>query len=121
MVGADGLGVTAILILAAAAEPAPPPPAVLPSDWTLEAKPPRAGPQRCREAIAAGEIVVCGQRPEDFLPGTPRHAAEFAPKEPYRMQFMLGNGATVGPELEQVGMPDGRVSKRILIRFRIPF
>ncbi|MFN3389646.1 MAG: hypothetical protein ACK40O_12015 [Allosphingosinicella sp.] len=115
---------TAILLLAASADPAAaPPPAVLPSDWALEAKPPRAGPRSCREGLAAGEIVVCGQRPEDFLPGTPDNAAAFAPREPYRIQFMLGEGATVGPDMEAAGMPDGRISKRILIliRFRIPF
>lgn len=111
-------------MLAAVADPAAPAPApgaVLPTEWQLKAREPRPVPPNCREAAAAGDIVVCGQRPEDFLPGTPDHAAEFAPDAPYRMQFLFGDGSTVGPDLEAAGMPDGRISKRILIRFRMPF
>lgn len=115
------MGITAILMLAAAAEPSSPPPEVQSSDWTLAPPPPPAVPPNCRQAVAAGEIVVCGRRPEDFLPGTPRHAAEFAPDGPYRMQYLFGDGSTLGPDLEAAAMPDGRISKRILIRFRMPF
>lgn len=114
------MGVATILMLAAAAEPAAAAP-VLPRDWTLTpSPPPPAIPPSCREEAAAGAIVVCGQR-EDVLPAIPGNAAEFAPDEPYRMQFGLDGGGTVGPELEQAGMPDGRISKRILVRVRVPF
>lgn len=115
------MGVATILMLTAAAEPAAAAP-VLPRDWTLTpSPPPPALPPSCREEASAGAIVVCGQRLEDVLPGAPANAAEFAPDGPYRMQFGLDGGGTVAPELQQAGMPDGRVSKRILVRVRVPF
>ena len=95
---------------------------VEPTGWQLKPPPPeRIGPRRCREeAAASGEIVVCGQRPEDFLPGRPEGAAEFAPREPGRITLNTPIGS-FSPDMEQVQMPDGQISKRILIRFRTPF
>ena len=112
------MGLATILLLSAAAEPA----AVEVTDWRLQPPqaPERITPGRCREAAAEGDIVVCGRRPEDHLPGTIEGAEEFAAGGPKRITHDLGFG-TLSPELEQVAMPDGQISKRILIRFRMPF
>ena len=112
------MGLATILLLSAAAQPA----AVEPTDWRLKARPApeRITPGRCREAAAQGDIVVCGRRPDEFLPGTPEGAAEFESAGPGRLSHDIGIG-TLSPELEQVEMPDGQISKRILVRFRMPF
>ena len=112
------MGLATIILLAAAADPA----AVEPTDWRLKARPAPEliTPGRCREGGARGDIVVCGRRPKEFLPGTPEGAEEFESDGPGRIVRDIGIG-TLSPELEQVEMPDGQISKRILVRFRMPF
>lgn len=112
------MGLATILLLIAAAEP----PAVEPTDWRLKPRPApeRITPGRCREAVAEGDLVVCGRRPEEFLPGTPEGAAEIESGPPGRLSHDIGIG-TLSPEIEQVEMPQGKISKRALVRLRIPF
>ncbi|HEX6374971.1 MAG TPA: hypothetical protein VFZ91_04555 [Allosphingosinicella sp.] len=113
------LNVATILLLASAA---PEPVKIEPSAFQL--KPPaaslRAVPQDCRRAAAAGEIVVCGRSPDEY------RLKEVKPPEGIEIDEggVVGfdmSGARVEPRLDQVGMPDGRISKRIMITVKVPF
>jgi hypothetical protein len=106
----------AILALAqAAAEPI----AVSPADFRLkpQAAETRIAPERCPEG-RGGEIVVCGHRGEGqrLRPLVPPPGVR--EKQPLGLDF---GGVRVEPHVSEVGMPNGRVSKRITIDFKIPF
>lgn len=69
---------------------------------------------------AASEIVVCGRRQpgEGYrLKEMPRTFEE----KPVRAETSIGNGSTVGAYVDSVTMPDGQISKRATIRFKVPF
>lgn len=92
------------------------------SDFQLKppAVPLRATPQDCRRDAAAGEIVVCGRRPDEYRLKQIKAPEGLEIDEGGLVGFDLG-GARVEPGLSQVGMPDGRVSKRIMVTVKAPF
>jgi len=108
-----------ILLFAAAATE---PPAIMPSDFELKPPAPsfRVTPEDCRRTAAAGEIVVCGRSSDQY------RAKEIKPPKGIEIDeggvlgFDLG-GSRVEPLLQQVGMPDGRISKRIMVTVKVPF
>lgn len=83
-----------------------------------EGAPPRLGEpitNRCAE-VAPGEILVCGSRGGSkryrIQPLPPVYSSEGALPE---AKTGLGGGATGRVYVESVGMPDGNISKRIMI------
>jgi hypothetical protein len=96
-------------------------PLVTPSDFTLRppSKASRITPERCPEE-RPGEIVVCARRGEGprLRPLVPPQGIE-EPKP--GLGIDLGGGARAEPRVSEVAMPNGRVSKRVTIDFKIPF
>jgi hypothetical protein len=108
------------ILLFAAAPPGP----VGIVDSEFELRPPaislRATPQDCRRSAAAGEIVVCGRSADEHRLKELKPPAGIEVDEGGVIGFDLG-GARVEPSLQQVTMPDGRISKRIMVTVKIPF
>lgn len=94
----------------------------MPSDFEL--KPPpvslQVTPRNCRSAGAAGEVVVCGRNPDQYRVKELRPPKGIEIEEGGVIGFDMG-GARVEPALEQVGMPDGRISKRIMVKVKLGF
>lgn len=92
------------------------------SDFELKppAAPLRLTPDDCRRGSAAGEIVVCGRSPDEYRLKEIEVPKGMAIDEGGIIGFDLG-GARVEPELSQVRMPDGRISKRIMVTVKVPF
>ncbi|HET9640631.1 MAG TPA: hypothetical protein VFP12_15635 [Allosphingosinicella sp.] len=94
----------------------------MPSDFELKpaAVSLRIVPEDCRRTAAAGEIIVCGRSSEYY------RAKELKPPKGIEIDeggivgFDLG-GSRVEPALQQVVMPDGRISKRIMVTVKVPF
>jgi hypothetical protein len=108
---------TAMIALAAAE--AEPPPAV-PPDFQL--KPPPRGehilPPPCQRG-RGDEIVVCGRSQDERL-----REAKLPPGVELREGGVVGvdlGGARVEPKLEEVAMPQGAVSKRVMVTVKVPF
>ena len=80
----------------------------------------RATPEDCRRSAGVGEIIVCGRTQEQY------RARELKPPKGVEIDeggvvgFDLG-GARVEPLLQQAEMPDGRVSKRIMVTVKMAF
>jgi hypothetical protein len=96
----------------------------MPSDFDLKAPPAslRVVPEDCRRSAAAGEIVVCGRSSDHY------RAREIKPPKGIEIDerggvigLDLGGGARLEPSLSQVGMPDGRISKRFMVTVKVPF
>lgn len=64
-------------------------------------------------------IVVCGRRAGPAYP-LEEMARIFEPKH-IRAETGLGNGATGDVHTEQVAMPNGRISKRVMVGIKMPF
>ena len=115
----EKLQLATILLLAT---PAPEPIKVVASEFEL--KPPavslRITPQDCRRDSAAGEIVVCGRSPDQYRVKELRPPKGVEIDEGGVVGLDLG-GARVEPSLDQVKMPDGRLSKRIMVTVKMPF
>ena len=80
----------------------------------------RSVPDRGCEPAEDGAIVVCGRRqPSEGYPRE-RMAREFAVRPP-RAEIGLGGNARGRVYLEQVEMPGGEVSQRIMIGVRTSF
>ena len=78
-----------------------------------------AAPDACRGQDGS-EIVVCGRRQAGDgyrLKEMPRTFDE----KPLRAETPLGGGATAGAYVEQVEMPGGQISKRIMFGLKLPF
>jgi hypothetical protein len=92
------------------------------SDFQLKPPPAslRVTPEDCRRSAAAGDIVVCGRSQEQHRVRELKPPAGIEIDEPGVIGMDLG-GARVEPKLEQVGMPDGRISKRVMVTVKIPF
>jgi hypothetical protein len=107
-----------IILLAAAPEPVK----IVPSEFQLKppAESPHLTPKDCRRGSAAGEIVVCGRSPDEYRLKEIRPPKGMEIDEGGVIGFDLG-GARVEPGLSQVGMPDGRISKRIMVTVKVPF
>ncbi|MEA3008810.1 MAG: hypothetical protein QOJ91_502 [Sphingomonadales bacterium] len=102
----------------AAAEPA----AILPSDFELKAPadPLRILPEDCRRSAAAGEIVVCGRNPDQYRAKELKPPKGIEVHEPGVVGLDIG-GARIEPLLQEVEMPQGQISKRIMITVKVPF
>ena len=106
----------AMLLLAAQAASAE----VDPVDYTL---PPQPRSERivadCRSDVAAGEIVVCGRRDAHrYREAAPPKGVETGGSS------VIGTyvgGARVEPLLEQVQMPNGMISKRVMVTVKVAF
>jgi hypothetical protein len=107
-----------LLAAAAAAEP----PAIMPSDYELKPPPAslRVTPEDCRRTAAAGEIVVCGRGAEHYRVREVKPPKGIEIDEGGVIGLNFG-GSRVEPALQQVGMPDGRISKRIMVTVKVPF
>ena len=66
-----------------------------------------------------GEIVVCGRR-QDEDAGV-KYRREFAEQQPLAAEIGIGGGAKARAFVDQVGMPDGQISKRIMVGIKVPF
>lgn len=90
----------------------------------FELKPPAASlrvtPEDCRREAAAGEIVVCGRDADAYRYKEVKPPPGIEVDSGGVIGFDLG-GARVGPSLSEVTMPDGRVSKRIMVTVTVPF
>jgi hypothetical protein len=89
----------------------------------FELKPPPASLrviQDCRRTAAAGEIVVCGRGGDEYRLKEIRLPPGVDP-DPGGVVGLDFGGARIEPALDQVGMPDGRISKRIMVRVKMPF
>jgi hypothetical protein len=95
---------------------------IVTSDFELKppAMPLRATPEDCRREAAAGEIVVCGRDADAYRYKEVKPPAGIEVDSGGVIGFDLG-GARVEPGLSQVTMPDGRVSKRIMVTVKVPF
>ena len=100
----------------------PEPVKIVTSDFELKPPAPslRATPQDCRRNSAAGDIVVCGRRPDEYRLKEIKVPEGMEIDEGGLIGFDLG-GARVEPGLSQVAMPDGRISKRIMVTVKVPF
>ncbi len=109
---------TIILLAVAAPEPVK----IVPSGFELKpaATSLRVTPPDCRRTAAAGEIVVCGRSPDEYRVREVKPPKGIEIDEGGVIGLDLG-GARVEPSLSQVGMPDGRISKRIMLRVKVPF
>ena len=94
----------------------------MPGDFELKppAAPARLTPEDCRREAAAGEIVVCGRSADHY------RARELKPPKGIEIDEggVIGRdvgGARVEPLLQQVVMPDGRISKRIMVTVKMSF
>ncbi|WP_158266553.1 hypothetical protein [Allosphingosinicella deserti] len=67
----------------------------------------------------SGEIVVCGRR-QDEDAGV-KYRPEFAEQQPLAAEIGIGGGAKARAFVDQVGMPDGQISKRIMVGIKVPF
>ena len=97
----------------------PAPAGAVPIDFDLARVKP-AEPERGCATDNPSEIVVCGRRPlrNDY----PLEAmAERYREKPVRAEIGLGGGATGRAYLEQVEMPQGQVSRRIMFGVKLPF
>jgi hypothetical protein len=94
----------------------------VPSDFELRPPPAplRVTPEDCRRSAAAGDIVVCGRSQEQHRVRELKPPAGIEIDQPGVIGINIG-GARVEPKLEQVGMPDGRISKRVMVTVKIPF
>jgi hypothetical protein len=92
------------------------------SEFVLEAPAPslRAVPNDCRRGAGAGDIVVCGRRRDDYRVRDIRPPKGIEIEEGGVVGFDIG-GSRVEPSLSQVAMPDGRISKRIMVTIKVPF
>jgi hypothetical protein len=106
------------ILLLAAFEPA----AIVPSDFELKAPPPssRVVPEDCRRTAAAGEIVVCGRNPDQYRVREIKPPKGIEVDEGGVIGLNVG-GSRVEPLLEQVEMPGGQISKRIMVTVKVPF
>lgn len=113
------LELATIILLAAGA---PEPVKIVTSEFELKppARPLRVTPQDCRREAAAGEIVVCGRSPDAYRAQEIKVPKGMEIDEGGIIGFDVG-GARVEPSLSQVGMPDGRISKRIMMKVKVPF
>lgn len=108
----------AAMLALAQADPAAPT-AVAPSGFRLKAgaAPARVTPEPCPVG-RGGEIVVCGRR------GQGQRLEPLPPPPGVKPAQGLGTdfaGGRLGPSVSEVGMPNGRVSKRITLDFKLPF
>ena len=70
--------------------------------------------------MAAGEILVCGRSPDGHRLVEVKPPAGIE-DDPGGVIGVNAGGSRIEPKLEQVGMPDGRISKRIMVTVKVPF
>ena len=70
------------------------------------------------DPLEPGEILVCGRR------GQGQRLETLAPPPGVHPPRPLGvdvAGGRLGPAMQQAAMPNGRISNRIMIQFKLPF
>lgn len=94
----------------------------MPSDFELKspAAPLRVTPEDCRRTAAAGEIVVCGRSADQYRAKEVKPPKGIEIHEGGVIGFDLG-GSRVEPLLQQVEMPQGQISKRVMVTVKVPF
>lgn len=110
------MALTFLLALQAAGQPVPSGTGTVGFDL---ARMPPAAPDAC-QGQNASEIVVCGRRQAGDgyrLKELPRTFEE----KPLSAETSIGNGSSVGAYVDSVTMPDGQISKRATVRFKVPF
>ena len=96
---------------------APAPAEVTPSDFRLKSGAPGDPAPRCPEP-RPGEILVCGHRGQgQRLPPLPLPPG-VRPKRDVGIDL---GGGRLEPHMHEEGMPQGRVSKRFTLDFKLPF
>jgi hypothetical protein len=95
---------------------------VVPSEFILKPPPAtsRVTPEGCRRGAAAGEIVVCGRGADAYRYKEVKPPAGIEVDSGGVIGLDLG-GSRVEPALSEVAMPDGRISKRIMVTVKVPF
>ena len=111
------MGLALWLALQASAPSAPP--TAIPSDFDLATFRLADGPGRSCAARDSSEIVVCGRRPSGGDYPFEAMARLFEPK-PVVAETSLG-GVTARAYVESATMPDGTVSKRLMVGIKLPF
>jgi hypothetical protein len=98
------------------------PTAVIPSDFELKAPgaPERIIPDDCRRSAAAGEIVVCGRNPDQYRARELKPPNGIEVHEPGVVGLDIG-GVRIEPKLEEVQMPQGQISKRVMVTVKVAF
>jgi hypothetical protein len=118
--GGDGMALTLLLALQAAANPAERG-AVAPVDFDLaRAKPGEPALRRACVGAAPGEIVVCGRPP----PGGDYPLEEMAKiyeSGPRESGISLGDGVRGTVTVDSVVMPNGEISKRVMVNVGVKF
>lgn len=99
----------------------PTPAAAAPIDFDLA----RVRPTQTRvtdrcEGGASGEIVVCGRRRSPEAVPSEEMERRYA-ATPAKAQLRLGGAATASAYVDAVAMPNGEISKRIMIGVKLPF
>jgi hypothetical protein len=116
----DGMALTLLLALQAAASPAERG-AVAPVDFDLaRAKPGEPVLRRACAGATPGEIVVCGRPP----PGGDYPLEEMAKiyeTGPLDSEVSLGDGVRGSVTVDSVAMPNGEISKRVMVNVGVKF
>jgi hypothetical protein len=116
----DGMALTLLLALQAAADPSGGR-AVAPVDFDLARA--KAGEPVLRRACTGampGEIVVCGRPP----PGGDyplEQMAKIYESGPLDSEVSLGDGVRGSVTVDSVAMPNGEISKRVLVTVGVKF
>ncbi len=72
-------------------------------------------------AASAGEILVCGRRRNQEIDPTGELARRYAPHGPIKAEVGLGGSLVGRSYVESAAMPQGQVSKRIMVGVKLPF
>ena len=108
------------LLMALQAAGTPAPPAMSGIDFDLaKVRPSETARGRC-VGRDPDEIVVCGRRPGGAAYPLEEMARLFEPK-PIVAEASIGGGAIAKSYVESVEMPNGEISKRIMIGVKLPF
>ena len=111
------------LLMAFQAAAAPGPSAATPIEFDLaKARPADMGPGRLRACAGRDpdEIVVCGRRPGTDAYPLEEMSRRFEPR-PTVAEIGIGGGGTARAYADSVQMPNGEISKRIMVGIKLPF
>ncbi len=109
-----------LLALQAAAPPAPAP--VLADFDLARVKPPTETGRitDCRPADPS-EIVVCGRRGDEAAAYPMEEMERRYREKPLTAEVGIGGGATARAYVEQVELPGGNISRRVMVGVKLPF
>ena len=72
------------------------------------------------ERSVSNEITICGSRRGDSPYRMPKIAKDYKAKS-IRAETQLAPGASANAHVEAEGMPDGRVSNRLMVTIKLKF